>query len=199
MKKYFLIVSFLFLGFWLQAIDYSGIYNYNKGVNKANGTICLFQINMDSAFFYLNNMSGAPDFNLTTIKGFLRIDTNACFYKKDSCKIQFVYANNILTVSQNNACKYDFSVDGKYKKMNNTLKKPNTWMTEYTEKSGIILADSSLVYMAPHQASKQISMLKKETNVKVIDEMNGFYLIEIPKQKNEFLWTAKKNVLLNKK
>jgi hypothetical protein len=42
-------------------------------------------------------------------------------------------------------------------------------------------------------------MLKKETNVKVIDEMNGFYLIEIPKQKNEFLWTAKKNVLLNKK
>ncbi|MBK7586987.1 MAG: hypothetical protein IPI22_00965 [Bacteroidetes bacterium] len=82
MKKYFLIVSFLFFGFWLQAIDYSGIYNYNKGVNKANGTICLFQINMDSAFFYLNNMSGAPDFNLTTIKGFLRIDTNACFYKR---------------------------------------------------------------------------------------------------------------------
>jgi hypothetical protein len=63
----------------------------------------------------------------------------------------------------------------------------------------VICVDTAVVYFAPHVNSKQILILKKETPLKVMDEVNGFYLIEIPKQKNEFLWTQKKNVLLNKK
>lgn len=199
MNKFFAVFICTFCSFLLHAIDYSGIYNYNKGLNKANGTICFFQVKPDTAFFYLNNMSGAPDFNLTNMKGFLRIDSNSFFYRKDSCRIILELKNNIFSVTQNTACKNDFSVEGKYKKMNNSLKKPNTWMTEYTERNGVINTDSSVIYIAPHPEAKQIATLKKDTGVKVIDEVNGFYLVEIPKQKNEFMWTSKKNVLLPKK
>ncbi len=199
MKRIFLFIFLFGLYGSMNAIDYSGIYAFSKGLNKPGGSLCVFQIKSDTVFYYLSNMTGAPDFNLTNMKGFLRIDSSTAQYRRDSCKVHLEFKQSVISVNQSNGCKSDFTVEGQYKKNGNSLKRPVTWMTEYTEKSGVILADSSLVYMAPHQASKQISMLKKETNVKVIDEMNGFYLIEIPKQKNEFLWTAKKNVLLNKK
>lgn len=199
MKKYFTLFIFLMLGISLHAFDFSGIFNYSKGLNKPNGTLCIFQIQSDTAFFYMSNMSGAPDFNLTNLKGFFKIDSNSLFYHKDSCKISCQWTNGIMSVVQMGNCKYDFTVEGKYKKNGTSMKRPNTWMTEYTEKAGVICVDTAVVYFAPHVNSKQILILKKETPLKVMDEVNGFYLIEIPKQKNEFLWTQKKNVLLNKK
>ena len=198
MIRFFAILVLALAASRLEATDYDGIYNYNKGLNKANGTICLFQIKADSAFFYLNNMSGAPDFNLTNMKGFLRIDSNSFRYRKDSCTVMLILQGNVFNVTQGEKCKNDFSVDGKYKRMSNTLKKPNTWMTEYTEKNGSINSDSALILHAPHTEARVVMSLSKASQVKVIDEVNGFYLIEIAKHKNEFLWTSKKNVSVSK-
>ncbi len=198
MIRYFAALFFLQCALLVEAGDLTGIYNYNKGLNKANGTICFFQIKPDSAFFYLNNMSGAPDFNLTNLKGFLRIDSNTCTYRKDSCIVNFVINGGVFSAVQNARCKNDFSVEGKYKKLNTVLKKPNTWMTEYTEKSGVISTDSAVLYLAPHPEAKVLMNLPPDTSVKVIDEINGYYLIEIPKKKNEFMWTSKKNVKVAK-
>ena len=199
MTRIFLFLLLNLQCFLLSAIDYTGIYSFSKGLNKPNGSLCVFQIKPDTVFYYLSNMTGAPDFNLTNMKGFLRIDSSMAHYRKDSCNVQLEFKQSIISVNQSNGCKSDFTVDGQYKKNGNSLKRPVTWMTEYTEKGGIIQIYSSIVYFAPHAESKQLFSIKKETAVKVLDEVNGFYLIESPKQKNEFHWTQKKNVLLNKK
>ncbi len=198
MIRLFATLLLMMNGLSLAAKDYEGIYNYNKGLNKANGTICLFMIKPDTAFFYLNNMSGAPDFNLTNLKGFLRIDSANFSYHKDSCKVSLVWQGNMIQVTQSDQCKHEFSVEGKYKRINNSLKKPNTWMTEYTEKNAMINADSAKIFQAPHNAAPIIMTLPKASPVKVIDEINGFYLVEIAKHKNEFMWTPKKNVSVSK-
>jgi hypothetical protein len=199
MTRLFVLIFLNLQCFALSAIDYSGIYAFSKGLNKPNGSLCVFHIKSDTVFYYLSNMTGAPDFNLTNMKGFLKVDSSNASYKKDSCGILLNFKPAVISVSQSKGCKSDFMVEGDYKKSGNSLKRPNTWMTEYTEKGGVILVDSSVVYFAPHVEAKALFSLKKETAIKILDEVNGFYLIESPKQKNEFHWTLKKNVLLNKK
>lgn len=198
MLKLFLIIFLFICNISLSAIDYTGMYSFNKGVNKANGTLLLFQLKNDSAFFYLNNVSGDPDFNFLNLKGFLKIDSTQLVFMHDSCNIIFNARNNMIHISQNSKCTFDVLFTEKYKKNIKGIKKSNSWMTEYTEKNGIVNMDSAIVYDAPHLLSKRNGIFKKGTKIKILDEVKGFYLIESPLKQTDFCWTAKKNISLIK-
>ncbi|KXK41777.1 MAG: hypothetical protein UZ11_BCD004001750 [Bacteroidetes bacterium OLB11] len=86
MKKIFFFICLILPTYSLIAGDYSGVYSFNKGVNKANGTLFLFQFTEDSSFFYLSCFSGAPEFSLVNVKGFLKIDSNKFEFKKINVK-----------------------------------------------------------------------------------------------------------------
>ncbi|MBK8685043.1 MAG: hypothetical protein IPN26_08600 [Bacteroidetes bacterium] len=43
-------------------VNFTGIYGYNKGINKAFATAYIYHFQEDSAFFYIHGVSGMPDF-----------------------------------------------------------------------------------------------------------------------------------------
>lgn len=198
MKKWMIFIAMILCLNVAKSIDYTGIYSFNKGINKENGTLFVFQYTQDSVFYYLSCFSGAPDFFLTNIKGFISIDSMKAVIKKDSCEINFIFKVNQFQLIQSSACNYEHPINGVYKKTSPTLKKTTTWFTEYSERKGQIKSDSTTTYFAPCTSSKKLSSLKKDDNIRVLDDINGFYLIEISNKKNDFLWVQKKNVLLSK-
>lgn len=193
------LISFLLgMAMTMFAAKYTGIYSYNKGMNKASSTMYISEFTSDSAFFMLQAMSGAPDFYTTEIKGFISIENEHGTYKgKDSCSIDFTFNPVSCTLVEHN-CKYDFSTEGKYKKTSSQLKKGFLLMPAFSDKHGIIKADSTYCYSIPHQTLNDIKLLMKNDAVNITDEFNGFYLIELKNKKNEFLWVLKKNVQLLK-
>lgn len=180
------------------AIDYSGTYSFSKGMNKARAYLYFFQINEQKAFFYISAISGNPDFLMTNMKGFVNIDSSQAVYKKDSCEIIFRLNKSLIEVSQNNKCHEEFSLTEKYKKINNPMKTNSGLMLEYSEKNGVIKMDSCEIYFAPSLESNIIKTAKQDMKIKILDEVNGFYLIDILNKKNEFSWVQKKNVILSK-
>lgn len=179
----------------MYGIDYSGVYSFNKGINKENGTLFLFQFKDDSAFFYLNNFSGAPDFFLTNVKGFLKIDSNSMEFKKGQCIITLNAKSNQIIIKQDSLCKFEHPIDGIYKKFTNNLKKTNTWFTEYTERATKLKRDSIPIFFAPSESAKIIGSLSIDSKIHILDEVANFYLIELNNKKNEFYWIEKKNAI----
>lgn len=193
------ILYFLFCSSLCYAIDYSGVYSYNKGINKANGYLYVFHFKPDSMFFYISTVSGAPDFLMSNLKGFASIDSNNAVYIKNNCIIQFdLDLKKGISIKQNDTCIFEFSLNGIYKKNNQALKRNTTWMTEYSEKNALIKSDSLILYNVPHYYGQNNVSLQKGTTVKVLDEFNGFYLLEINHKKTEFIWAPKKWVQLSK-
>ena len=200
MLKALLICCLTALSFSLHATDYSGIYSYNKGMNKAGATLYLSHFSEDSAFFLIQAMSGMPDFFTTEIKGFIRIDNGLGIYQpKDSCRIEFIFTTSSCTISENGYCKNEFGTDGKYKKTATKVKKGIGLLPGFSDKSGTITQDSTSCYSIPHYSSPSACSLLNNESVTITDEFNGFYLIEIKSKKNEFLWVPKKNIQLAKK
>lgn len=202
-KKLMRLVLFskLFLINWFQVygIDYTGIYSYNKGLNKANGVIYVTQINSDTAFFYLHALSGMPEFNSTDIKGFIRLDSNIGYFKDvESCRLVLEFEKSKCLIKQDTLCKYEFNTSGMYKKTSNIVKRNATMMLNYTEKPARTTLDTLTAYVAPHAASNSKLLVCKDGDIKVIDEYNQFLLIEHKKHKQEFLWVYKKHILLPK-
>lgn len=194
-----LIFCLIFYTSLCYALDYSGVYSFNKGINKANGYLYVFHFKPDSLFFYLSTVSGAPDFLMSNLKGFASIDSNNAVYVKNNCIIQFgIDAKKGISIKQNDTCVFEFSFNGIYKRNNQALKRNTTWMTEYSEKNAVIKLDSLILYNVPHYSSQNNVSLQKGTSVKVLDEYNGFYLIEINHKKTEFIWAPKKWVQLSK-
>lgn len=190
---------FIFNSLLCNAIDYSGVYSYNKGINKANGYLYIFHFKPDSMFFYISSVSGAPDYLMSNLKGFASIDSNNAVFAKNNCIIQFdLDIKKGISIKQNDTCVFEFPFNGIYKKNNQPLKRNTTWMTEYSEKNGFIKSDSLILYDVPHYSSQNNVSLQKGTTVKVLDEYNGFYLIEINHKKTEFIWAPKKWVQLSK-
>ena len=200
MLKALLICCLMATFFSSQAIDYSGIYSYNKGMNKASATIYITQFSGDSAFFMVQAMSGMPDFFTTELKGFIRIENgNGLYNYKDSCKIEFTFTSSSCAMTENGNCRHDFSTDGKYKKTATKIKKGVSLLPAFSDKSGTVTKDSISCYSIPHYSSPSGCSLQKDQGVTITDEFNGFYLIEIKSKKNEFLWVPKKNIQLAKK
>jgi len=169
-------------------------------MNKASATMYLTHFSEDSAFFMLQAVSGMPDFFTTELKGFIRIENSTGIYtSKDSCKIKFIFTSASCEMTENGACTYDFSTDGKYKKTATKLKKGVSLLPAFSDKSGTITIDSITCYSIPHYSSPSGCSLMKNVLVTITDEFNGFYLIEIKSKKNEFLWVPKKNIQLAKK
>ena len=180
--------------------DFSGVYNYNKGLNKPNGTLYLMQFSSDSAFFYLSTLSGNPEFLSTDIKGMLRIDSSTSYIKQASaCRLELTLLKNSIVVKQDTGCTYEYTTAGTYKKTGAGLKRSPTMVINYTEKPARAKQDSLEVFLAPSLKAKSKVILCKENDIKIIDEFNAFFLIEHKKYKTEFMWVQKKNLLIPKK
>lgn len=200
MKKLCWTISLVMLHFIVFAGNFTGTYSFNKGMNKASGSLIINQFSTDSAFFILQAVSGDPDFFTIELKGFIQIDSLKGFYQtKDSCSIQFNFSNTSCSLLFNPICKYDYKADGKYKRINSTVKKGSSLMPAFSDKFGTIKKDSVLCYSIPHISSPEKINLLKNDKVNITDDCNGFYLIEVKNKKNEFLWVSKKDIQLLKK
>ena len=199
MRRLKLILAATVFCLLAQAQDYTGIYNYNKGLNKANGTLYVFHFKPDSAFFYLNAISGMPDFLSTDIKGFLRIDSSIAYIKEaESCRLVIKFLSGKCVIEQDTLCKYEFNTSGTYKRSATALKRNATMLLNYVEKPARTTSDTIMAYLAPHSDAKTKTIICKTGDIKVIDEYKQFLLIEHKKYKQEFLWVYKKNILLPK-
>jgi hypothetical protein len=193
------VISILLYVHVVSAFNYSGIYSYNKGLNKESGTIYIFHYTSDSAFFMLQAVSGMPDFNTTELKGFISVDSNKGIYTgKDSAEIEFAFTNSSCTLLENSFCSYTFSTRGKYKKTSAKLSRGNSLMPSIADKSGVVKKDSTICYAIPKQTSSPSYILLHQETVQITDEFNGFYLVEVKKKKNEFLWVPKKSIQVRK-
>lgn len=200
MNKFLITSTIMLFTIKLIAQDISGVYAYNKGMNKANGNLYIMQFKPDSAFFYLNTLSGMPDFFTTDIKGYLRIDSNVAYIKEaSSCRLELLFTKSSVVIHQDTACKYEYTTAGTYKKTSAIPKRNSTMLLNFTEKPAKSLNDSLIVFNAPslHAQSKMIHC--KEGDLKVIDDFNSFFLVEHKKYKTEFMWVPKKNLLIPKK
>lgn len=200
MKKWWLITIIIFCQQLILAQHSSGVYSYNKGLNKSNGSIYLTQFCSDSAFLYIQASSGAPDFNMTDIKVFIKIDSNKGYYKaKDSCSIVFNFYKDKLQIQKHSACKHEFNLEGNYKRVQMIAKRNANLLLPFMGQKGFTKLDTVYVLNAPHsRASKQFSINKKETPVQILDEYSSYYLISTSSHKNEFLWIDKKSLTLSK-
>ncbi len=175
--------------------NHTGIYSYNKGLNKASATLYLNQFSEDTAFFMLEALSGMPDFFMNDAKGFMSVTDNAGVYqRKDSCRIEFTFTPVGCTLNENGHCNYECTTNGKYKKTSAQLKKGNSLLPAISDKNGIIAKDSVQVRSAPHRLAPASIIIAKNERVQITDEFNGYYLIELNNKKKEFLWVYKKNI-----
>ena len=189
------LISFL-IHFTATAFDYTGVYLFNKGLNKANGSLYVVQINDDSAFIMLQAVSGLPDFFTLEYKGFIRIENNSgVFNAKDSCRIQLNLSATACRLMQNDACGIEFSCDANYKRVSRQVKKGSSFMPGIISRKGRILKDSTTCHQAPYQHAAMVIAIQKDQEVIISDEYNGYYLVELKTRKNEFLWVSKKNVV----
>lgn len=199
-RRIFFLSLILLFNYSVVATDYSGVYGYSKGLNKASGTMYLSQINSDSAFFIIQSMSGMPDFFTLELKGFLHFAHDSATYQQhDSCQIRFEFKTSTCLVVETTTCHSDFSASGRYKKIHSAVKKGSSFLPGIIQRTGFIVNDSTRCFQAPHRAASGTLLLNKQQQVEIIDEYNGYYLIELKSKKNEFLWVPKKNISLPKK
>jgi hypothetical protein len=201
LMKYFCLLNFLWL-VWLPAFTqvYTGVYQYHRGINKAQGTIYLTQFKPDSVFVIVNVISGAPDFTTVVCKGFGSLDGNkASTSIKDNCIVNMMFRKNLLTVSHDSSCALEYPIRGSYKKLNTELKKQVTFMTDFSEKLIRSTKDSIVFYNIPHKDGSRSTYLCNATDLKIIDEYGSYYLVEHRKFPKDFLWIPKKELHLPKK
>ncbi|MBL7773466.1 MAG: hypothetical protein JNM95_11440 [Chitinophagaceae bacterium] len=196
---------FLALGCFVSVLvngqaTWSGVYSFNKGINKDQGTLYLQQFKSDSAYFYLNFISAMPDFNMYALKGFMQIQNQEGMYQKgDSLRIQFLLQGNLLILKADSIALPERGILTKYKKNSPTVKKNSTLYIDYVEKTGLVKSDSAYLFEVPHVEGKQCGQLRPNDEVKIIDSFGAFYLIELPDRVKEFVWVQKKYIVLNKK
>lgn len=200
MKRLFLIILMCVAEFYSFSQKYNGVYGFNKGINKANGNLLLFHFKPDSAFFFLNAISGMPEFLNADIKGFMSIDSTHGFYQiKEKCSIDLDFSKTTIKIHQDSSCTFEFPFDGTYKKMNTVLKKTSTMMLNFVEKKAVSKLDTLEVYEVPHPLATSKKIKCEATILRVIDEYQQYYLIEHPKYKTEFMWVLKKSIFIQKK
>lgn len=175
------------------ASDFTGVYTFSKGVNKANGTLYVYQWSTDSAFIILQAVSGMPDFFTIERKGFIRIENNkGILAGKDTCDAELHFSPAQCQWNDNAGCKQEFSAAARYKRINTQLKKSSTFMPGVDMRNGTVNRDSVACYVAPHRSADLMRILSKTQDVQITDEYNGFYLVELPNRLHEFLWVPKK-------
>ena len=180
--------------------DFTGVYSFNKGLNKPNGILYFMQFAPDSAFLYLSTTSGNPDFLSTDIKGMVKIDSSITYIKQAAaCRLELTLLKTSIIVKQDTGCQYEYTTAGTYKKTSHVIKRSPTMVINYTEKPARAKQDSLEVFVAPSLQAKSKVILCKENDIKIIDEFNAFFLIEHKKYKTEFMWVQKKNLLIPKK
>ena len=181
------------------AVNYTGVYSYSKGLNKANGLLYITQFNADSAFYMLQVVSGSPDYLTTELKGFLQIDHNkGSYYGKDSCLMEFLFESSVCTVNEVSHCHHEYSAHAKYKKTNSKIKKGVSFLPAFADKSGRVLSDSVFCYSIPHASGLCNFKVAKDEIVSITDECRGYYLIDMPSKKNDFIWIPKRQIKLIK-
>lgn len=177
--------------------NFTGVYSFSKGVNKASGTLYICQWSADSAFILLQAVSGMPDFFTAERKGFIRIENNiALFVGNDSCRAQLNFGAGTCQWNESATCSSEFNASSRYKRINARLKKSASFMPGVDIRKGTVKSDSVSCYAAPHRASERISQLTRLQDVQITDEYNGFYLVELSDQLHNFLWVPKKQISL---
>lgn len=180
--------------------NWTGVYSFNKGINKDQGTLYVQQFKSDSAYFYLNFISALPDFDMFAMKGFIAIQENEGYFRKvDSLRLRFHLQGSALQLLSDTLLVAPKGLLSKYKKTASQVKKNSTLYLDYVEKSGLVKSDSAVVLEVPHLEGKMIATLHANDEVKIIDSFAGFYLIELNDKLKEFLWVQKKYISLNKK
>lgn len=200
MKYLFTLLCIFYCKISCLATDFTGIYQYSKGINKATGQIYLFQVKSDTLFFIIQTLSGAPDYHSNSIKGFAKIDSNkADYFNNKNCHIHFDLSQSTLKVSEDTICKSEFTSNGLYKKMPQKMKKSPMMMSDFTEKPVKPPKDSLLFYSVPHKNSDSKWVHCKEGQLKIIDEFQSYFLVEHKSYKDDFLWIPKHKLFPNKK
>lgn len=186
------LCCFLWHGMAL-ASDFTGVYSFSKGVNKASGTLYIYQWSTDSAFILLQAVSGMPDFFTAERKGFIRIENNTGLYPgNDSCSAQLLFGPGTCQWNETGKCTTEFNASSRYKRINTRLKKSASYMPGVDVRNGTVNRDSVSCYAAPHPFSEKTNWLTKSQDVQIADEYNGFYLVELPYRLHEFFWVPKK-------
>jgi hypothetical protein len=199
MKKGIILLVMLCVCVVCFAGNFTGTYNFNKGLNKANATVYVNHFKDDSAFIYITAVSGMPDFNTLDFRGFITIYHNVASYTfKNNCSIHFQFFGNSLSITEDTLCRLQCPIATKYKKTSPALKKSSIMFSEYVEKQGILKTDLVEIYKIPLLESDIAFTLSKDVAVKITDEFKQFYLIELKNKQNEFLWVLKKNIQLIK-
>jgi hypothetical protein len=181
------------------AENFSGVYSYSKGLNKASATMYLTHFSSDSAFLIIQSVSGMPDFLTSEVKGFVRIDQqHGTFYQKDSCSILLEWKGNACILTEHQSCDFDFSYNGIYKKTLSKVSKTSAYLPSFADKLAVVISDSAKAYAIPHASGNFILSIAKDKQLTLLDEYNNFYLIELSAKKKEFLWIPKHQVKLLK-
>lgn len=176
------------------------MYSFNKGNNKDQGSIYITQFKTDSAFFILNFISGMPDFNMVSSKGFLSIQEKEGRYQLgDSIRIRFSLQGSNLILSSDTLLKGEKGILTRYKKSAGVTKKNSTFYLDYVEKMANVKSDSAMLFEVPHGEGKLCGNLHSKQEVKIIDSFGSFYLIELPDRLKEFLWVPKRYLSVIKK
>jgi hypothetical protein len=184
----------------LQALDRSGMYSYSKGTNKACGWLYLTQVNNDSVFFILQAISGSPEFLTSGIHGFIRLEGNAGEARlSDSVSvIHFLFTSTSCTITENEACHFEFCTNGTYRKNNTQIRKGSNYLPAFSERYGVLNTDTASWFTAPHTDAKRRGFISKDESISIHDACNGYYLIETKKVKHEFAWVPRRFIQVKK-
>lgn len=199
-KQWLNVILLLMVGKLVIGGPHTGTYSFNKGINKANATIYIQHFTNDSMFVYITAISGAPEFNTLDFRGILPIMGDSSSYTfKNGCRINLLFKGNMLRVWEDTTCKLTCTLSNQYKKNSTNIKKSSTIVTDFVEKQGICISDSTAVFAVPSVSTPiPLQFLSARTSVKITDEYKQFYLIELKAQQNDFLWVLKKNIQLQK-
>jgi hypothetical protein len=127
----------------LVTLKYSGIYEYGKDAEKERvGCISLFAETDSTILFYIDLNRGAPSYNMGSLYGRVRIQTNSgTFYKQSSysdegCKWLFTFSKNnviIKTLDGQHSCDFGHNVfaDGTFKRKKAI--QPNSFINQLGE------------------------------------------------------------------
>lgn len=178
---------------------WSGIFTFTKGVNKPFGIVHIIPVKQDTVFFMSNAVSGDPDFLSTELKGFIQVDSVQGIYQgKASCRLRFTVNKSSLLIDGDTMCTFDYTPCGKYRRVDPKINKSAALLFNFTELKGSIKKEGCEGLAAPHPEARIIRTFTAETEIRILDQFNQYFLIEKKETSKEYLWVLKKNVTLRK-
>lgn len=176
----------------------SGTYVVNKGVNKEQASLYINQFRSDSAFIYLTYMSGAPEFETESIKGFVVVHDHEGWFSDSGHSFRLVFANTSIRLVQNTPSAAHPEIFTKYRRLSNQCKRSSTMYIDFSERQANAKLDSLDLFEVPNVNGKILFTVGRQEELKIVDSFGSFYLVETHDHNKEFLWAQKKYINLKK-